>query len=103
VATSSGGLHGLRRQTVVHERLRELLAEQLEAGLREGMVRPRGRAIPPALLARHVAATFVLVLEWWAADGMQLPVREVDVCFHALVRPALVDARRPTTATNASD
>lgn len=103
VAASPGGSPRTRRLAVVHARLRDLLAAQLEAGLRDGMLGQREPFVPAALLARHVAATFVLVLEWWAEGGMRVPAREADARFRALVLPALADALRPAAAASSSD
>jgi hypothetical protein len=45
--------------------------------------------IPTRLLARHVAAAFVLVLNWWVESDAPLTPAEVDACFRALVVPTL--------------
>ena len=45
--------------------------------------------IPRGLLARHVAAAFVLVLNWWVDSDSPLTPAEVDARFRALVVPAL--------------
>jgi AcrR family transcriptional regulator len=45
--------------------------------------------IPNALLARHVAAAFVLVLNWWVENDSRLTPAEVDALFRALVGPTL--------------
>jgi hypothetical protein len=46
-------------------------------------------AIPTDLIARHVAATFVLVLNWWVETDAKLTAAEVDARFRALVLPVL--------------
>lgn len=97
------GQHAVGQHAVVHARLRDMLVEQLEAELREGAPGRREPVVPAALLARHVAATFVLVLEWWAEDGMRVPAREADARFRALVLPALTDALSPAAAATPSD
>jgi AcrR family transcriptional regulator len=67
----------------VHEHLRRVLESQLADELRRS-----DDALPSDLLARHVAATFVLTLEWWLAHPA-LSAREVDAYFRSLVVPAL--------------
>jgi AcrR family transcriptional regulator len=70
----------------VHEHLRRVLETVLVDSLR----RDNGVSgvVSSDLMARHVAATFVLVLEWWL-EHPSLSAREVDVYFRALVVPAL--------------
>jgi AcrR family transcriptional regulator len=72
--------------TTVHEHLRRVLESVLVDELR----RANGSvdSVPPQLVARHVAATFVLTLEWWL-EHPTLSAREVDACFRALVAPTL--------------
>jgi hypothetical protein len=41
------------------------------------------------LLARHIAATFVLVLDWWVDTDAALTPVDVDARFRALVTPIL--------------
>jgi AcrR family transcriptional regulator len=65
--------------------LTALIAEQL-ARMTTG--RPTGQ-IPAALVARHVASTFVLVLNWWVESDSALTPADVDACFRDLVAPAL--------------
>ena len=49
--------------------------------------------IPARLLARHIAVTFVLVLNWWVQNEEPLTVAEVDQRFRALVLPVLTTLR----------
>lgn len=75
---------------LLHAHLRDALTEMLEDGF--AIVRRRAERtseIPAALLARHVASTFVLVLDWWVESGAALTPAEVDARFRALVLPAL--------------
>jgi AcrR family transcriptional regulator len=76
----------LGRSATVHEHLRRVLESRLADELR-GLARS-SVDVPPDLLARHLAATFVLTLEWWL-EHPALSAREVDARFHALVGPAL--------------
>jgi hypothetical protein len=47
------------------------------------------RQVPTALVARHVASTFVLVLNWWVESDSALAPEDVDACFRELVVPFL--------------
>jgi hypothetical protein len=54
------------------------------------LMRDGGRwnsSLPPDRLARHVAAAFVLVLNWWVESGSALSAVEINECFLALVSP----------------
>jgi AcrR family transcriptional regulator len=60
-----------------------------------GTVRRGASDHPPrALLVSWIAATFVLVLNWWVESDPPLPARDADRVFRALVRPALVQPAR---------
>ena len=75
----------------LHEHVRRALAELVEQRLRSvRRERPTQEvAIPVELLARHVAATFLLVLDWWADQRPRSSARDADGRFRALVQPAL--------------
>ena len=80
-------------QAVVHEHLQRVLVELIAAHLGPAVRRRqerRGR-VPIDLVARHVASTFVLVLDWWVGSGDPLPAKQVDELFRALVVPTLVE------------
>jgi hypothetical protein len=49
--------------------------------------------MPTGLVARHVASTFVLVLNWWVDNDVALTPAQVDARFRALVMPALTTFR----------
>jgi AcrR family transcriptional regulator len=78
------------RAAAVHEHLRlvleSVLGDQLVAEHRRPSSGPS--AVPPSLLARHVAATFVLSLDWWL-EHPALSAREVDGYFRELVAPVV--------------
>ena len=78
-------------QAVVHEHLHRVLVESISADLRRVGRRHQesGQDVPPDLLAQHVAATFLLVLSWWAESGEPLPARTVNELFRALILPAV--------------
>jgi AcrR family transcriptional regulator len=76
-------------RVIMHEHMQDvlttLIADELAPMIPRG---PRVR-IPPDLVARHVASTFVLVLNWWVESDSALTPADVDVCFRDLVVPAL--------------
>ena len=75
-------------QPAVHDRLQQILAELVADDLRRSGARPAGD-LPIDLVASHVAATFVLTLEWWIGTGGTAPARTADERFRALVLPTL--------------
>jgi len=92
--TAGDDAHGGERWRVVHGHLQEALAARVAEGL-SAEFRRAGRASAAAevdLLARHVAATFVLVVDWWVARGRDLAPGDADERFRALVLPALAGA-----------
>jgi AcrR family transcriptional regulator len=75
----------------VHDHLRRVLERELALELRaERRRQPLAgdASIPVDLLARHLAASFVLLLDWWLAHPA-LPARDVDARFRALVETPL--------------
>ena len=88
---TAGAVMGVKAWAVVHEHLREILAEQIADDLkRHFRARQRGGGqIPPELLAQYVAATFILVLNWWVESQTRLQPKEVNTLFRLLVEPSL--------------
>jgi AcrR family transcriptional regulator len=82
---------------VVHEHLQRVLVELIAEELgRVGQRHQEGRQnVPSDLLARHVAATFLLVLTWWAEREERLPASEVNDVFRALILPAVTEVLGP--------
>ncbi len=80
-------------QAVVHEHLQRVLVELVADDLRRAgrCRRESGHNVPCDLLARHVASTFLLVLNWWVERGEWLPPRKVNDLFRALVLPAVTE------------
>lgn len=71
----------------VHDNLRRVLERELALELRAERRRQAlvgDTSLPVDLLARHVAATFVLMLEWWLTQPA-LHARDVHARFRALV------------------
>jgi AcrR family transcriptional regulator len=82
---------GAQGQAVVHEHLQRVLVGLVTDDLRRaGQCRQEsGDRVRCDLLARHVASTFLLVLEWWLENGNPLASREVNDLFRALILPTL--------------
>lgn len=82
------GDHG---RAVHHEYLQRVLVEMIGTYLKEDgqMQRAEHGLIPPELLVRHVASTFILVLNWWIERKFALGPKEIDATFRALVLPSL--------------
>jgi AcrR family transcriptional regulator len=91
-------LMGPEGRRAMHERIRQALAQLIEdevgTALRQAGGAPRHAS--PDLLARWIASSFVLVLNWWVESGTPLPAHEADSLFRGLVVPAL--APRPDSA-----
>jgi len=77
-------------RVVMHEHLRSVLrtfvADELDTAKDTGQAEPQ---MSRDLVARHVAATFVLVLDWWLERDVALTPAEVDARFRTLVMPTL--------------
>jgi hypothetical protein len=75
-------------RVVMHDQLEvalaSLITEEVEATMRRRQSPVR---IPSALVGRHIASTFVLVLNWWVECEPALAAVEVDARFRALVLP----------------
>jgi len=75
---------------LMHERLQHVLTHLIADDLARGASSRQSLSpIPPSLVARHVAATFVRVLGWWVESKEALTPADVDARFRALVVPAL--------------
>jgi AcrR family transcriptional regulator len=91
-----GATMGPRGRQAMHEHLQHAIAELIEGDVRRGLHRPGVRAshVSPELLVRWIAATFVLVLNWWVENDNPLPAREADRVFRRLIEPSLAAFRR---------
>ena len=76
-------------RVVMHGQLQEMLTTLISDKLVISGCRQSAAQIPTELLARHIAATFVLVLNWWVDTDAALKPEEVDARFRALVTPIL--------------
>lgn len=82
----SGARLDVDGRAVVHGHLQDAVTELMLDELRQIRRRDDGKpSLPDALLARHVAATFVLVLDWWMQHAITSTVSEIDAYFRTLV------------------
>jgi len=87
---------GPRTHPAEHEHLQRAITELIEEEVRTAL-RRSGSTAPrasPKLLVRWIAATFVLVLNWWVESDSPLPAREADGLFRALIEPSLAELLR---------
>jgi len=82
-------------QREVHERLAQVLAERLEADIRRAQLDRTICDTPPALLAKHLAATFLVVLEWWLPQRSSRTAADAAELYRALTGPALRRQAQP--------
>jgi AcrR family transcriptional regulator len=80
------------RHATVHERLRVVLSDAIAADLRRVASRGLHRSTPIDLLARHVAGSFLLVLEWSVSETIVCDAEDAEKAFRWLVLPILVPA-----------
>jgi AcrR family transcriptional regulator len=73
---------------VMHEHLEEVLAVLIADDVATA-IRRQPAPLPSPVLARHVASTFVLLLNWWVESEASLTAAQVDARFRGLVLPAL--------------
>jgi AcrR family transcriptional regulator len=88
----AAGVHMDRHgRTIVHEHLRQVVIEQIGDDVQAtvGFSSRRPGRIPTDLLTDYLAATFVLVLNWWVESASSLSPQQVDEVFLALVVPTL--------------
>ncbi len=82
---------GPRGRAVLHVQLQKVLVELIAEDIRKSLQGRRKAAgrIPPELLGRYVASTFILVLNWWVDSRSLLPAKEVNELFRTLILPTL--------------
>ena len=74
-------------RSVIHARLQHTIEELIAADLARRVTRRQVSPIPAQLAVKHVASTFILVLNWWLGVGGARSPREADALFRALVNP----------------
>jgi AcrR family transcriptional regulator len=82
---------GNRGRAILHERLRQVLAQMIASAMKQEFraVRKPPKQIPAELVSEYLASTFVLVLNWWLDKRMSLPPKEIDNLFRSLISPTL--------------
>jgi AcrR family transcriptional regulator len=89
---TSGSRMTREGRVVMHQHLQDvltrLIADELETVM--GEHRSMSPQVPIELVARYVASTFVLVLNWWVDSDVALTPADIDARFRRLVVPALV-------------
>jgi AcrR family transcriptional regulator len=86
---------GKRGRAILHEHLRQVLAESIMQDIGNGSPRQKARhgQVSRELLAQYLASTFVLVLHWWLDCRNAVSPAQADEVFRALVLPALAELR----------
>jgi len=77
------------RQQQVHQRLEHVLIEHIEADIRRAQLDRPKPAMPTELLAKHLAAAFLVVMDWWLRSRPASSAREAHDLYRALVEPTL--------------
>jgi len=82
---------GSKGRAILHEHLRQVLADLIGDEVKRGFAgrRKTPGQMPPDLLVRYVASSFILVLNWWVEESSPLAPADVDAVFRALVMPTL--------------
>ena len=94
---AAGGFKvGPKGRAVLHGRLRKVLVEIVRAQIKKRSAPRRGNStpIPAELLARYVASSFVLVLDWWVDSHPRISARDANNLFQALVLPTFAAIAR---------
>jgi AcrR family transcriptional regulator len=76
-------------RVIMHEHMRHVLTALIADELARTSPAGPNTQIPADLIARHVASTFVLVLNWWVESAPALTPQDVHTYFCDLVGPAL--------------
>lgn len=91
---ANGQMMSRKGRLAMHAHLQNILTSLVADDLVTSM--PSGRSslqLPADLIARHLASTFVLILNWWIESQNVLTPQEVDARFRALVLPSLAALR----------
>lgn len=93
---SAGAKLGERGRAILHGHLRRVLSEWIVQTVKKdgspALSSSRRSPLVSALLAQHIASTFVLVLHWWLDHASGTPSTGADKLFRALVMPVLQSA-----------
>lgn len=72
-------------RAIMHEHMQHVLTALIADELARSTGTGASAQIPADLVARHVASTFVLVLNWWVESEPALTPQDVNAYFRALV------------------
>jgi AcrR family transcriptional regulator len=78
-------------RVIMHRHMQHVLTTLIADELARMTLGPNAQ-MPRDLIARHVASTFVLVLNWWVESDPALTPEDIDDYFRDLVAPALTKA-----------
>jgi AcrR family transcriptional regulator len=76
-------------RAIMHKHMQDVLTSLIADDLGLTLPGKSKMEMPTGLIARHVASTFVLVLDWWVDNDVALNPAQVDARFRALVIPIL--------------
>jgi hypothetical protein len=76
-------------RVIMHEHMQHVLTAAIADELTQIAPRKPKAQIPTELIARHVASTFVLVLNWWVDSDSPLAPTDINAYFRELVLPIL--------------
>jgi AcrR family transcriptional regulator len=91
---TAGPRMGREGRAIMHERMEDVLTAVI-ADEETTTMRASRAQIPMELVARYVAATFVLVLNRWVETDTAWTPAEADAHFRALVMPTLISLFAP--------
>lgn len=78
-------------QAAVHDHLQRILVDVLADDLNRARQsgRTRREDVPIDLLARHLASTFLVVVDWWLGSAVPAPASRANDLYRALIVPSL--------------
>ena len=78
-------------KVALHTHLQEALTGVIGDAVASELPRSHlGRSkVPPELIVRTIASTFILVFDWWIEQATPLPAGKADTIFRSLVLPSL--------------
>lgn len=85
-----------RGRNILHGHLQRVLADLIANECRRDLphMQSAASAVPVSVLVQHLAATFILVLNWWIESGSPLSARQANALYRSLVLPALAETSR---------
>ncbi|OFW31433.1 MAG: hypothetical protein A3H97_18585 [Acidobacteria bacterium RIFCSPLOWO2_02_FULL_65_29] len=82
-----GNAAPIEGRSALHSRLQRTIEELITDEVVRRFTRQRLGPIPAELAVKHVASTFILVLNWWLDVAGARSPRDADALFRALVIP----------------